>query len=57
MIIVETERLVLRCFHFLDAEAMYRVFGDAEVMRFGRAFRRACGYVIGRLTGLCDLAG
>lgn len=35
MIIVETERLVLRHFHAFDGEAMDRVFGDAEVMRFG----------------------
>ena len=30
-----TERLFLRHFHILDAEAMERVFGDPEVMRFG----------------------
>ncbi len=35
MFILTTERLFLRHFHILDAEAMYRVFGDAEVMRFG----------------------
>jgi RimJ/RimL family protein N-acetyltransferase len=35
MIIVETERLILRCFHVFDGEAMDRVFGDVEVMRFG----------------------
>lgn len=35
MIIVETERLILRHFHAFDAGAMERVFGDAEVMRFG----------------------
>src|SRR5579862_544205 len=35
MIILETERLILRHFHILDAEAMNRVFGDSEVMRFG----------------------
>ena len=35
MIIIETERLFLRHFHILDSEAMQRVFGDAEVMRFG----------------------
>jgi [ribosomal protein S5]-alanine N-acetyltransferase len=33
--ITVTERLTLRHFHILDAEAMYRVFGDSEVMRFG----------------------
>lgn len=35
MIIVETERLILRHFHIFDANAMDRVFGDQEVMRFG----------------------
>jgi ribosomal-protein-alanine N-acetyltransferase len=35
MIVVETERLILRHFHLLDVEAMRRIFGDAEVMRFG----------------------
>lgn len=30
-----TERLFLRHFHLLDGEAMMRVFGDADVMRFG----------------------
>lgn len=35
MVIVETERLILRHFHAFDGEAMERVFGDAEVMRFG----------------------
>jgi RimJ/RimL family protein N-acetyltransferase len=33
--IAATERLILRHFHVLDAEAMYQVFGDPEVMRFG----------------------
>ena len=33
--IVVTERLFLRHFHILDAEAMYQVFGDPEAMRFG----------------------
>ena len=33
--IATTERLALRHFHILDAEPMYRVFGDPEVMRFG----------------------
>ncbi len=35
MIVVETERLILRHFHIFDVDAMNRVFGDAEVMRFG----------------------
>jgi len=30
-----TERLFLRHFHIRDAEAIYRIFGDPEVMRFG----------------------
>jgi RimJ/RimL family protein N-acetyltransferase len=29
-----TERLALRHFHILDAEPIYQVFGDPEVMRF-----------------------
>lgn len=35
MVIVETERLILRHVQLSDAQAMYRVFGDAEVMRYG----------------------
>jgi len=35
MIVRETDRLLLRHFHFLDLNAMMRVFGDSEVMRFG----------------------
>ena len=35
MVIAETQRLILRHFHTLDGEAMDRVFGDAEVMRYG----------------------
>ena len=30
-----TDRLLLRHFHSLDTEPLWRVFGDAEVMRFG----------------------
>lgn len=33
--LIVTERLFLRNFDILDAEAIYRVFGDSEVMRFG----------------------
>ncbi len=35
MLVLTTERLSLRHFHLLDAEAMMPVFGDPEVMRFG----------------------
>ena len=35
MVTLETERLVLRQFRLSDADAMNRVFGDTEVMRFG----------------------
>ena len=35
MVLLNTERLFLRHFHILDREPMLRVFGDAEVMRFG----------------------
>ena len=33
--IAATERLFLRHFHILDSEAIFHVFGDPEVMRFG----------------------
>jgi hypothetical protein len=36
MIIAQTQRLFLRHFHVVDADAMDRVFCDPEVMRFGR---------------------
>lgn len=35
MLIAETKRLLLRHFHVVDGDAMDRVFGDAEVMRYG----------------------
>jgi len=35
MAIVETERLIIRQFRLSDADAMNRVFGDPEVMRYG----------------------
>jgi RimJ/RimL family protein N-acetyltransferase len=35
MFLLRTKRLLLRRLHPLDAEPMYRIFGDAEVMRFG----------------------
>ena len=41
MVIVETERLILRQFCLSDADAMNRVFGDAEVMRFGDGVKTA----------------
>lgn len=34
-VIVETNRLVVRLFRLSDADAMNRIFGDPEVMRFG----------------------
>jgi [ribosomal protein S5]-alanine N-acetyltransferase len=37
MIVTETERLILRHFHIVDGEAMDRIFGDAEVMGYGRS--------------------
>lgn len=33
--IAMTERLALRHFHIMDAEPMYQVFGDPEVMHYG----------------------
>ena len=36
MLIAKTERLFLRHFHVADLDAMADVFGDPEVMRFGR---------------------
>ena len=35
MKITETERLIVRQFHLSDEDAMNRLFGDPEVMRFG----------------------
>jgi RimJ/RimL family protein N-acetyltransferase len=35
MIILETERLILRQFHIFDEDAMGHVFGDPEVMLYG----------------------
>ena len=35
MLLLQTERLVLRHFHILDGEPMMQIFGDPEVMRFG----------------------
>jgi ribosomal-protein-alanine N-acetyltransferase len=35
MVIARTQRLTLRHFHMADGEAMDRVFGDPEVMRYG----------------------
>ena len=36
MVITESERVFLRHFHVADLDAMAEVFGDPEVMRFGR---------------------
>jgi ribosomal-protein-alanine N-acetyltransferase len=35
MLTLTTERLLIRHFHILDIEPLYRVFGDADVMRYG----------------------
>lgn len=35
MVVVETDRLILRQFCMLDGEALDRVFGDAEIMYYG----------------------
>jgi [ribosomal protein S5]-alanine N-acetyltransferase len=35
MFLLETERLSIRPVHILDDQALFQVFGDAEVMRFG----------------------
>ena len=35
MVILKTERLLLRPFHILDSESLVSVFGDPAVMRFG----------------------
>ncbi len=35
MIVLETERLILRHVELGDTESLYGVFGDVEVMRFG----------------------
>jgi RimJ/RimL family protein N-acetyltransferase len=34
MTVLTTERLTLRCFHLQDVDAIYRVFGNPDVMRF-----------------------
>ncbi len=36
MVSVKSQRLVIRRFHHADVEPMLHVFGDPEVMRFGR---------------------
>ena len=41
MSVLETYRLILRRFFRADLDAMTRVFGDAEVMRFGDGVRTA----------------
>jgi ribosomal-protein-alanine N-acetyltransferase len=39
MVIVETNRLLLRHFHIVDGDAMDRVFGDPEVMQYGKGVK------------------
>lgn len=39
MLIAETERLILRHFHFQDVTALKVIFTDAEVMHFGEGVR------------------
>ena len=39
MVIARTRRLTLRHFHASDGEAMDRLFGDPEVMRYGRGMQ------------------
>jgi RimJ/RimL family protein N-acetyltransferase len=39
MVIAETARLILRNFHALDGDAMDRVFGDPEVMRYSSGIK------------------
>ena len=41
MLVVETERLVVRHFEMSDVAAMTAVFGDPEVMRFGDGVKSA----------------
>lgn len=46
---LNTERLTLRHFTLEDADAMFRVFGDAQVMRFGDG-PQTRAWVLGWLT-------
>jgi RimJ/RimL family protein N-acetyltransferase len=53
---LETERLVIRSFTFDDAEAMFKVLGDAETMRFfliwlAKSVENTRGF-IGWVTGM-----
>ena len=40
MVILETERLILRQFRLSDADSLNTVFGDPEVMRFGEGVKK-----------------
>ena len=43
ILIAETERLLLRCFHAVDVDVLKPVLSDAEVMRFGPGVQTAEG--------------
>ncbi|HEU4743557.1 MAG TPA: GNAT family N-acetyltransferase [Meiothermus sp.] len=49
MIVAKTDRLLLRHFHLLDAQALYGVFGDPEVMRFSQGGPQTAEWVQGWL--------
>jgi RimJ/RimL family protein N-acetyltransferase len=53
MVIAEAQRVVLRCFHVADLDAMAGVFGDPEVMRFGPG-PRSRDWVRGWLCGCLE---
>lgn len=53
MIIADASRIFLRCFHVADLDAMTAVFGDAEVMRFGRG-PQSRAWVQGWLRGCLE---
>jgi RimJ/RimL family protein N-acetyltransferase len=49
MIVARTDRLLLRPLHLLDAQALYGVFGDPEVMRFSQGGPQTVEWVHGWL--------
>jgi RimJ/RimL family protein N-acetyltransferase len=53
MVIAESQRILLRCFHVADLDAMAGVFGDPEVMRFGPG-PRSRDWVEGWLRGCLE---